>query len=138
MRQIQGIELWIGNAADIRDMSKIHSSGIEAIVDLAMDELPAYVTRDLVYCRFPILDGAGNSAWLLRSAVSTVCELIRSGVPTILSCSAGMSRSLCIAAAAISQVRQVAPSDALMLTTRAAASDISPALWSDIMNTLDV
>jgi len=40
----------------------------EPVVDLALDEPPAVVRRDLVACRFPPIDGEGNPPWLLRAA----------------------------------------------------------------------
>ncbi len=59
------------------------------------------VTRDLVYCRFPLVDGAGNDARILKMAVHTVAELLRKEVKTLVFCSAGMSRAPSIAAAAL-------------------------------------
>ena len=35
-----------------------------------------WLTRDVVYCRFPLIDGAGNPASRLRIAVDTVFSLI--------------------------------------------------------------
>ena len=78
MRQIPGYSLWLGHVGDVRDLRGIHTAGILAIVDLAMNETPATVTRELAYCRFPLIDGSGNPRWLLRAAVETVACLLRS------------------------------------------------------------
>jgi hypothetical protein len=72
MRQVATLSLWLGHAGDGRDSAALHASGISAVVDLAMNEPPAVPARELVYCRFPLLDGAGNPPWRLRAAVETV------------------------------------------------------------------
>ena len=56
MRQVPGYQLWLGHVGDARDLRTVISTGIMALVDLAVNEPPATVTRDLVYCRFPLLD----------------------------------------------------------------------------------
>ena len=53
--------LWLGNAADAGDPRLVHELGISAIVDLALEERPSPPARDVVYCRFPLVDGAGNA-----------------------------------------------------------------------------
>lgn len=63
------------------------------------------LTRDIVYCRFPIVDGAGTRVQLLVTAIETVTRLIRLQVPTLVGCGAGMSRSPAIVAAALGIVR---------------------------------
>ena len=42
---------------------------------------------------------------MLRAAVELVAGLIRDAVPTLVGCGAGLSRSPCIAGAAIARVR---------------------------------
>src|SRR5689334_1529287 len=118
MRQIPSCSLWLGHAGDARALRGVLSAGILAVVDLAVNEPPAPVTRELVHCRFPLLDGPGNSPWLVRLAVLTVAELVRVGVPTLVSCSAGMSRSLVIAGATVAQVRGFSLAEGLAEVTR--------------------
>src|SRR5262245_15566735 len=101
MRRVASYSLWLGNVGDTRDLRKILDAGIAALVDLALEEPPAKITRELVYCRFPLVDGGGNSPWLLRAAVETTAGFVRSRTPTLVYCGAGMSRSLIIAAAAL-------------------------------------
>src|SRR4051812_5105895 len=101
MRQVPGLPLWLGHVGDARDLRGVLSAGIQAVVDLALNEPPVNFTRELVYCRFPLLDGGGNPPWLVRAAVGTLTEFLRSGTPTLLYCSAGMSRTPVIAAAAV-------------------------------------
>lgn len=71
MRQIIPNVLWIGNALDARDISGVLHQGIVAVVDLAMEESPAPYPRDVVYCRFPLIDGSGNQLGVLRAAIET-------------------------------------------------------------------
>src|SRR5436189_2563319 len=103
MRKLDPYPLWIGSIIDGWSLPGIHSAGIRAVVDLASNEAPIKVTRDLVYCRFPIVDGARNDRNMLRLAINTVESLLRGNVPTIVFCSAGLSRSPAVAAAAIAR-----------------------------------
>jgi hypothetical protein len=132
MRRIQGYPLWLGHVGDGRDLSGILSARIAALVDLALNEAPVPLTRELVYCRFPLLDGGGNPHWLLRVAVETVAGLLRAGVPTLVYCGACMSRTPSVAGAAIALVRGCPLSEGLALAIQSGAADVSPAPWSDI------
>ena len=109
MRRIPGYSLWLGHVGDVRDLSGVHTAGIRAVVNLALNEPPAMLSRELVYCRFPLIDGPGNPRWLLQTAVDTVAGLLRSDTPTLVYCGAGMSRSPCIAGAAIARSAVVPP-----------------------------
>jgi hypothetical protein len=124
--------LWLGNVSDIRDPSTLLGEGIEAVVDLAAGESPAQLPRELVYCRFPLVDGAGNSRWLLNSGVETVASLLRARVPTLVYCGAGMSRTPAIVAAALARVGGMPMSVALAQVCSAGATDVSPTLWADL------
>ena len=93
MRKITGHPLWLGHAGDVRDPAGLFEAGISAVVCVTASEPPLALPRELVYCRFPLVDGAGNPDWLLRAAVLTVASLL---VPARLpSCTAvaGISRS---------------------------------------------
>jgi protein-tyrosine phosphatase len=137
MRQVPGYSLWLGHVGDFRDLSRILSSEIAALVDLAVNEPPLTFTRELVYLRFPLVDNSGNPPWLLQSAIEAVAQLLRSRTPTLVFCAQGLSRTPCIAAAAISRLRGCSPSDALTIVAQAGPADVSPGLWSDIVATLD-
>jgi hypothetical protein len=137
LRRIEGYSLWLGHVGDISDLSEVHSMGILAVVDLALDEPPARLTRELAYCRFPLVDGAGNPRWLLRAAIEAIALLIRSGTPTLVYCGAGMSRSPCLVGAAIARVRGCPAEEGLALALGSGAADVSPALWSEVQTILD-
>jgi hypothetical protein len=136
MRQVPGYSLWLGHVGDVRDLHRIHAAGILAVVDLAINEAPASVPRDLVHCRFPLIDGMGNPLWVIQAAVETVACLLRSETPTLVYCGAGMSRSPCIAAAAIARVRGCSDSEGLAVALQSAAADVSPGLWAEVREIL--
>ncbi len=133
MRQIDGRPLWLGHVGDLRNVAELFAAGIIAVVDLASNELPAMLPREFVYCRFPIVDGGGNPAWLLRRAVETVAALAEANVATLVCCSAGMSRSPAILSAALARVARISPAEILARVNAGQASDVSPALWSEIL-----
>lgn len=136
MRQIQPYRLWLGHVGDVRDLRGVLAAGVEAIVDLALNEPPAVVTRELVYCRFPLVDGAGNPTWLLRAAVETVGMLLRAGTPTLVFCGAGMSRSPAVVAGAIALVRGCSPTEGLTVVSSTGPCDVSAGLWQEVVAVL--
>ncbi len=137
MHQIPGYSLWLGHVGDVRDLQGIHAAGIRALVDLALNEPPATVSRELVYCRFPLIDGTGNPRWLLRAAIQTVAVLLRCDTPTLVYCGAGLSRSPCIAGAAIAQVRGCPAAEGLIIALQSAAADVSPGLWAEVQEIVE-
>ena len=134
MRQVTSERLWIGNAMDVRDPVRLFDTGVEAIVDLAYEEPPSVLPRGLVYCRFPLVDGAGNRPQLLAAAVGTIVALLRRQVPTLVGCGAGMSRAPAVVAAALGIVRGVSPETCLQELIEGHPHDVSPSLWTDIKN----
>lgn len=66
MRKIFDLPLWLGNARDARDYARLFELEIQAVVDLAMEERPEPPPRELIWLRFPLVDGGGNSPVLLR------------------------------------------------------------------------
>ena len=136
MRRIAEESLWLGHAGDVRDLTTLHASGVLAVIDLAAEEPPASLSRDLIYCRFPLVDGIGNPPWLLRLAIETAASLSRSNTAALISCGAGMSRSPCIAAAALSLVRGYSANESLARVLDAGPADVSPGLWLEIQAVL--
>ena len=132
MREVHP-KLWIGNALEARDLARVLERGIEALVDLAIEEPPASLVRELTYCRIPLLDGAGNPPEKLRLAVETVSSLLRAQTPTLVACGAGMSRSPAIAAVAMATVERANPEEVLQRIVAGFPHDVSPALWQDLI-----
>jgi protein-tyrosine phosphatase len=108
-------------------------AGIAALVDLAMNEPPVAVTRELVYCRFPLMDGSDNPPWLLRAAIETAATLLRANVPTLVFCSGGMSRTPAVAACALARVTGRSAEECLAEVARAGKCDVSTTLWRDLV-----
>lgn len=134
MRQIEGYPLWIGTSRDARDIKEVLAAGIEAVVDLAVMCEPLTPTRELVYLRFPLADGADNPPWQLTAAVHAVAGLVRLGVPTLIVSDGGTSRSPAIAAAAVWFRTPLKTSLDEVLAKLAAAGpcDVHPVLWADV------
>jgi hypothetical protein len=132
MRQVIPGQLWLGNANDASDLAQLSGEGIRAVISLALEELPARLARETVYCRFPLIDGAGNSPVHLSLAINTTASLIAQRIPTIICCSAGMSRSPAIAAAALAAFRGQSPDDCLQEITAGSPCDVSPGLWAEV------
>src|ERR1022692_1012509 len=137
MRQLSPHLLWLGNAGDERDCQRILETGIQAVVQLAAEEPVLELPRDLVYCRFPLVDGPGNDWKLLQLAVTTVANLLEKKVLTLVVCGAGQSRSPAIAAAAISLVFQQPADECLKQVAEHFPADVAPALWEEIKKVVE-
>ena len=130
MIRLETHSVWVGNAAECRDSARIRSLGITAVVDLAVNEPPPVLSRELAVCRFPLHDGMSNPTWLLAAAIGCVAGLVRARVPTFVCCSAGMSRAPTIASVGIAKARGIDPSEVLAEIAKLQHVDISPGLWA--------
>lgn len=131
MHEVVPHVLWIGHALDAKSARAVAETGIAAVVDLAMEEQPAKLPRDLVYCRIPLVDGAGNAPEVLRLAVHTVVALLESRTPTLVTCSAGMSRAPVVAALALAIHRKQSPEETLRELAQTVPHDVSMSLWQE-------
>jgi hypothetical protein len=111
-------------------------AGIRAVVELADSEPLAALPRELVRCRFPLSDGGGNPMWLLRLAAESVAALLLSRVPTLVACGAGMSRSVCIAAAGMALAEQRTLAETMSEVVHSGPADISPGLLLEVQASL--
>jgi hypothetical protein len=136
MRQVAPHPIWLGHADDGRDFPDLYEAGIEALVQLAVEEPAIQTPRDLIYVRIPLSDGAGNRVDSLALAIQVVAELLTRRVPTLVCCGAGMSRSPCIVAAALAVTTRESSEACLSLVTRQAPCDISPSLWVSVSDLL--
>jgi protein-tyrosine phosphatase len=132
MRGIVKGRLWIGNASDGRDAGALLQAGVAAVVNLAAEESSRVLPREMIYCRFPINDGAQDEPGVLEVAIETVVCLLKSEVPTLVCCSAGMSRSPAIVAAALSIVQGGSPDEKLKQISASRPHDVSPLLWGAV------
>jgi protein-tyrosine phosphatase len=122
--------LLLGTCRDARDLKLVADQGIQAVLDLALDEPPAVLFREVAYLRVPLVDGAGNPPALLRLAVATVERLVREEVPTLLACSNGMSRSPSVVAFALARISGRAAGECLPK----GPLDVSEGLWHDLIS----
>ncbi len=129
MRHIAPHHLWIGNRGDLDDAGSLRIKGVEAVVDLAIEEKAFEWGHEGIVLRVPLEDGGGNDAASLRLAVASVVNLLRGGVPTLVVCSAGISRSPAVTAFALAEVEGRDPVEALREIARAGHADVSPVLW---------
>lgn len=117
---------------DARNVKAIYENQIRAVVDLAINEPPAQLGREIIYCRFPLNDGGGNNDGLIAIAVRTIAAMIRNKTRTIVACSAGMSRAPTIAAASVALMTGRDPDECLADIITNAPNDVSPILWAHI------
>ena len=126
MRQVTDRALWVGHVGDLLAVGAIMSAGIEAIIELADNEQFTVLPRELVRGRFPLSDGGDNPLWLLRLAADTVAVLLKAEVPVLVCCSAGMSRSLCVAAGGLVLNEGLSLPEALSIVVGNGPADVSP------------
>ena len=136
MRRVSGRALWLGNAGDLRDARTILAAGIVAIVELADGEPMAILPRELVRCRFPLSDGGDNPPWLMRLAAESVAAMLRADVPVLVCCSAGMSRSVGVAAAGVAFAEGGPLGESLAEVAASGPADISPGLLAQLQQSL--
>ena len=132
MRQIFQYPLWTGNRGDVRDSPQSRNAGIQAIIDLAIEEPPLQIDRERPLIRIPIMDGAGAESHFLRLAVISAESLVRSNLNTLIVCSAGLSRSPAVAAHVIARIESRSPESVLADLASQGQIDVSPALWNSL------
>lgn len=132
MNQIVPHFVWVGHADSARDIQTLFRLDIRAVVQLAVEETPLSLPREIMYCRFPLVDGTGNAEKTLVAAVKTLVTLLELRVPTLVACGAGMSRSPAVTAAALSVVLKETPDECLRQVCERHPADVSPALWDEV------
>lgn len=124
--------LYIGDAFSARDLKLIYDHKLVAVVDLAADEAPATLGRDIIYCRFPLHDDGSNDDAMVSAAIECLHSLLRCSFRTLVACSAGMSRSPLVGAGAMSLLTGDSLQDCLRFITTDAPHDVSPSLLSTV------
>jgi protein-tyrosine phosphatase len=132
MNQIKPHPIWVGHAGDGRSFQEIFEKGIRAVVHLAAEEPPGRLPRELIYCRYPLIDGSGNDAALLQLAINSLAALLKKEIPTLVCCGAGMSRAPAIAAAALATLGEGAVEECMEAVAHHHKTDVSPALWREV------
>lgn len=137
MRRVPNHLLWVGNAGDMSDVRAVLAVGIEAVMEVADSEPLAHLPRELIRLRFPLSDGGTNPAWLLRLAANSLAALVQAKVPTLVCCRAGMSRSVCLAAAGLSIANGRPLNESLSLVASTGPADVAPELWDQFQQALE-
>ena len=132
IRAIFEDRLFLGNAMDARDLRSLYENRIAAVLDLAINERPAQLAHEMIYCRFPIMDGDGSSDAMITVAIRCIMLLVETKQRTLIACSAGMSRSPAISAAAIALITKQSPEQCLLDIVTGAPHDVSSTLWSRV------
>jgi protein-tyrosine phosphatase len=132
MREIRPGRLWLGNAGDGRDPERLLRAGVVAVVNVALEEPSPELPRSVIYCHFPLMDGAQEVQGVLGVAIQTLVSLLRNQVPTLVYCGAGMSRSPAVVAAALAIVEGGGPDEKLRQVVSGQPHDISPRLWEAV------
>ena len=133
MHEIHSNLLWIGHALDVREPRALFDAGITAVIDVAYEELPAQLPRQLTYCRFPLNDGGGNDPSTLLQTLRTATDLLHSKTRTIIACSAGMSRSPTLAAFALAYYLSETPDDVIARIANIKSLELKPELWAEML-----
>lgn len=92
--------LYVGSLADAGDATALREAGIETVVRLTHEAPPDAPTGPTVHAH-PMLDGPRNDAEAFAAAARTVVAALERGETTLVHCSAGASRSVSVAAAAL-------------------------------------
>jgi protein-tyrosine phosphatase len=137
MNQIKPHPLWVGHAGDCHSFREVFDAGIRAIVQVAMEEPPCQPPRELIFYRFPLVDGSGNDPDLLHLAIHSISILVKKGIPTLVGCGAGMSRSPAIAAAALALANQVPLGESVKCVSEYRPIDISPGFLAQVVQAVN-
>lgn len=133
MREILPGLLWVSNAHDARDHSLLFKNEVLAVVDLAIDESPAMLPREIIYCRIPLQDSNANDPANLELAIGTTVSLLANNTKSVVCCSAGMSRSPTIATFAAAIVTDEDPTQMLAQSSPTMPHDVSPGFWNSCL-----
>jgi len=132
MNQIQPYLLHVGHLGDGQHFKALFDENIRAVVQVAWENAPLQLPRELIFCRFPLIDGPGNRPEPIRLAIETVVHLLREQVSVLVCCDSGASRAPAIAAAALAQYTGKPLSGCLQEVTRHRHADVHPALYEHI------
>ncbi|WP_380674319.1 protein-tyrosine phosphatase family protein [Salinigranum sp. GCM10025319] len=114
--------LLVGDAEDAGDHDGVRAARVTVVLSLTHDS-PATPARGFRVVDRPLVDGPQNDPERFAAAVDTLRSLLDDGECVLVHCSAGASRSVAVAAAALALVRGVAVDEAL--STVCAARGVS-------------
>jgi protein-tyrosine phosphatase len=136
MNQILPYLLRVGHSGDGEDFKVLFDAGVRAVVQLAWEDAPILLPRDLILCRFPLIDGPGNRPEMLRLAIKTVHEMLQEQISVLVCCGSGVSRAPALAAAALARYSGKPLNECLQEVTRHRHADVHPALYEHLEGVL--
>jgi protein-tyrosine phosphatase len=83
---------------------------------------------------WPSSNSPTASKW--RLAADSVAALLRARVPTLVCCSAGMNRSVCVAVCAVTIAERLPLDEALAIVVGTGPADVSPGLLAQFQEVM--
>ena len=136
MNQILPYLLRVGHGGDGQDFKAIFDQGVRAVVQLAWEDAPILLPRELILIRIPLTDGPGNPPELVRLAIMTVAQLLREQLSVLVCCGSGVSRAPAVAAAALARHTGKPLSVCLQEVTRHRHADVHAGLYEHLEGVL--
>jgi hypothetical protein len=116
--------LLVGDADDASDNDGLRAAGVTTVLSVTHDS-PASPARGYTVVDRRLVDGPRNDAEAFADAVDSLRSLLVRGECVLVHCSAGASRSVAVAAAALTIGRDV-PVDETLVTVCAARGVAAP------------
>jgi hypothetical protein len=116
--------LLVGDTDDASDHDGLRAAGVTAVLSLTHDS-PASPARGYTVVDRPLVDGPRNDAEAFTDAVDSLRSLLARGERVLVHCSAGASRSVAVAAAALA-IERDGPVDEALATVCAARGVAAP------------
>ena len=130
MHQLVQNRLWIGNIGDATKYRTLELNGIGAVIELAVDEPATLQPRERISIRVPLMDSGSTEDSRVEMAVRIAVELVSKRIRTLIVCSNGMNRSLCVGVAVASVLQQTDPDSAMLQLAANLPKDLSPSIWA--------
>lgn len=99
--------LYYGGLEDAGDSAPYREREIEHVIQLTYEPPGSGYPKDVEVHTFSMMDGPQNDEATFRAAVSKIVEILEANATVLVHCSAGRSRSVCVAAAALGQFEQL-------------------------------
>ena len=105
-------QLYYGGIEAAGDSTRLLEHGIEHVIQLTYESPEGGYPEYAQVHRFSMMDGPRNDKTVFLDAVSQTVELLEQDTHVLVHCSAGRSRSVCVAAASLCQVELIPFEDA--------------------------
>ena len=106
MYQITG-RLYYGGLEVASEHDQYLENGIDHVIQLTYEPPEDGYPKDVTTHTYSMMDGPRNDENVFREAARNTAELLESNSRIFVHCSAGQSRSVCVAAAALGRFEQI-------------------------------